>query len=196
MALMLRGAWTGAITGTTAGDRSGPSAHTTRVQRGRRRPVDVNNDGRPDMCTGAEGGRRRCPRSQAFDGEPIAAFYAETAVPASAHDYDCDGRIDDQAYSRAGGSAELDTNFDGWSTLLWCRARSSKGRALAPRSRAGRPGAYADGVLTEGSTETTTAWREVDTYRKGSCSRHTSDNDNDAALRTERPKRAAIPDEQ
>lgn len=106
--------------------------------------VDVNNDGKPDISHHVSGGKRLCSEiDMNFDGKiDVHRFYAEdgTTVAFEQHDYDFDGRLDQQTFFEAGAlkRKELDTNFDGLvDTWMWCagplverseRARRKPGR--------------------------------------------------------------------
>src|SRR5690242_16969495 len=63
--------------------------------------VDVNNDGKPDIRAQLENGKRVCAEiDMNFDGKvDVRRFYAADGqtVAFEQHDYDFDGRLDDQA---------------------------------------------------------------------------------------------------
>jgi hypothetical protein len=106
--------------------------------------TDVNNDGKPDIVHHVDGGKRTCSEiDMNFDGKvDVYRFYADDGktVAFEQHDYDFDGRLDEQTFFEAGAlkRKELDTNFDGLvDTWLWCagplveqaeRARRKPGR--------------------------------------------------------------------
>jgi hypothetical protein len=121
--------------------------------------VDVNNDGRADIIHRAEDGRRRCSEvDMNFDGNPdLLRFYADDGrtVALEQHDFDFDGRIDEQAYYNKANAIErkeLDTNFDGLiDSWLWCKGPLIE-RAERARRKPGRIDTwerYQHGALAE-----------------------------------------------
>lgn len=120
--------------------------------------VDVNNDGKPDITHRVKGDRRVCSVMDLnFDGRTdLLRFYEESGkqIALEQHDYDFDGRIDDQAFFKSGKVArkELDTNFDGLiDTWLWCQGPQIE-RAERARRKAGHVDtweAYNQGLLAE-----------------------------------------------
>ncbi len=120
--------------------------------------VDVNNDGRPDIVHRLNGSKRVCSEiDMNFDGKPdLLRFYEDDGktVAFEQHDFDFDGRIDDQGYFQNGALArkELDTNFDGLvDTWMWCKGPLVE-RAERARRKPGRVDtweAYQNGLLAE-----------------------------------------------
>jgi hypothetical protein len=120
--------------------------------------VDVNNDGKPDITHRVRGDRRLCSVMDLnFDGRTdLLRFYEDNgkAVALEQHDYDFDGRVDDQAFFKSGKVArkELDTNFDGLiDTWLWCQGPQIE-RAERARRKPGRVDtweSYSQGLLAE-----------------------------------------------
>ena len=147
--------------GTTADEsrRNEPQPITRKeCSGGSAQTVDVNNDGRTDITHHLQGAKRTCSEVDLnFDGRPdLVRFYDAdgTSVSFEQHDFDFDGKIDDNDYFVAGKlqRKELDTNFDGLiDTWLWCqgplvqkaeRARRKPGRIDTLES-------YQNGLLTE-----------------------------------------------
>lgn len=120
--------------------------------------VDVNNDGKPDITHRVKGARRLCSVMDLnFDGRTdLFRFYEDNGklVALEQHDYDFDGRVDDQAFFKSGKIVrkELDTNFDGLiDTWLWCQGPQIE-RAERARRKAGRVDTwenYNQGLLAE-----------------------------------------------
>jgi hypothetical protein len=125
---------------------------------GASQPVDANGDGTPDIKHHMDGGKRVCTEiDMNFDGKTdVLRFYQPDgqSIALEQHDYDFDGKLDEQAHFEAGAlkSKELDTDFDGIiDTWLWCngpfvdraeRARRKPGHVDTLES-------YKDGVISE-----------------------------------------------
>jgi hypothetical protein len=120
--------------------------------------VDVNSDGKPDITHHVRGGKRLCSVMDLnFDGRgDLLRFYADDgeALKLEQHDYDFDGRIDDQIFYKAGtvSQKELDTNFDGLiDTWMWCKGPLVE-KAERARRKPGRVDTwetYSKGMLAE-----------------------------------------------
>lgn len=110
--------------------RGEPMPHETCVAGTNAEPMDVNNDGQPDIRTVMEGGRPRCRETDAnFDGriDIYRWFDASGAVTRVEDDYDFDGRVDVVAFFEGGVVTRdiLDTNFDG-RTDTWREYRNGR----------------------------------------------------------------------
>lgn len=120
--------------------------------------VDINNDGKPDITHRLDGKKRLCSVMDLnFDGRTdLLRFFAEdgSSLALEQHDYDFDGRIDDQIFFKAGKVThkELDTNFDGLiDTWLWCKGPLVE-KAERARRKPGRVDtweSYNSGLLAE-----------------------------------------------
>lgn len=178
--------------GTTAEGRRNEPQPLSRKEcsGGSTQPVDVNNDGRADITHHQDGAKRRCSEVDLnFDGKAdLLRFYEDNgqSVSFEQHDFDFDGRLDDNNFYKAGKleRKELDTNFDGLiDSWLWC-----KGPLIEKAERARRkPGrvdtweSYTNGVLSEvkydenndGNVE---KW---DTYRQGALAETRIDTNGD-----------------
>lgn len=120
--------------------------------------VDVNNDGKPDITHRVDGKKRLCSVMDLnFDGRTdLLRFYEKdgNTVALEQHDYDFDGRIDDQIFSKGGKVThkELDTNFDGLiDTWMWCKGPLVE-KAERARRKPGRVDtweSYNNGLLAE-----------------------------------------------
>jgi hypothetical protein len=120
--------------------------------------VDVNNDKRPDIRHVLVDGKRSCSEiDMNFDGMvDVIRFYEKdgTTIAFEQHDYDFDGRVDEQSLMTAGAieRRELDTNFDGLvDTWMWCKGPYVE-RAERSRRKPGRVDTwetYSNGLMAE-----------------------------------------------
>ncbi len=148
----------GAAGTTAAGRRDVPVPIAKQECKGDGHTVDVNNDGKPDIRHVLAKGKRACTEiDMNFDAQiDVYRFYADDGkgVRFEQHDYDFDGRLDQQAFYVNGvmERKELDTNFDGLvDTWMWCKGPLVD-RAERARRKPGRVDtweAYADGQLAE-----------------------------------------------
>lgn len=166
------GAWLPLLVLCAACNKGGSDGTTTAEQRrtqpqplvakdcsgGDAQGVDVNSDGKPDITHHVRGGKRVCSVMDLnFDGRAdLLRFYADDgqSLKLEQHDYDFDGRIDDQVFYKSGQvtQKELDTNFDGLiDTWMWCKGPLVE-KAERARRKPGRVDTwetYAKGMLAE-----------------------------------------------
>ncbi|MDB4988186.1 MAG: putative lipoprotein, partial [Myxococcaceae bacterium] len=126
-----------------------------------------------------EGGKRHCSDVDLnFDGKPdLVRFYDAdgTTVSFEQHDYDFDGKVDDNDNFKLGKMErkELDTNFDGLlDTWMWCQGPLVQ-KAERARRKPGRIDtweSYQNGVLAEVQYDENNDGKveKWDMYRQGS----------------------------